>query len=173
VPNGSNTSAHSPSYIQVSEISVQGTERVRQEFEESAPRLWRAIYAFAGDREVANDAVAEAFAQALRRGDEIRNLRAWLWRAAFRIASGELKRRTRQTDVPESIVDDDQQLERINILFALRRLTQTQRAVIILRYYAGYTSIEIGGVLGLNAGTARIHLLRARRALAKLLEEDI
>jgi hypothetical protein len=31
-------------------------------------RMWQAVFAFAGDPEVASDAVAEAFAQALRRG---------------------------------------------------------------------------------------------------------
>ena len=32
-----------------------------------ADRLWRAVYAFAGDTEIASDAVAEAYAQLLRR----------------------------------------------------------------------------------------------------------
>jgi DNA-directed RNA polymerase specialized sigma24 family protein len=35
--------------------------------------LWRAIFAFAGDRAVADDTVAEAFAELLRRGDAVRN----------------------------------------------------------------------------------------------------
>ena len=37
-----------------------------------ADRLWRAIYAFAGDPEIANDAVAEAYAQLSRRGSSPR-----------------------------------------------------------------------------------------------------
>jgi DNA-directed RNA polymerase specialized sigma24 family protein len=52
-------------------------------------RLWRAVLMYTGDREVASDAVAEAFAQALRRDQAIRDPR-WVWRAAFRIAVGEL-----------------------------------------------------------------------------------
>jgi hypothetical protein len=43
-------------------------------------RMWRAVFAFAGDREIASDAVAEAFAQALRRGGAIRSLDRWLGR---------------------------------------------------------------------------------------------
>src|SRR6266511_1078953 len=39
-------------------------------------RMWQAVFAFAGDPEVASDAVAEAFAQALRRGDALRSPRA-------------------------------------------------------------------------------------------------
>ena len=34
-----------------------------------ADRLWRALYAYAADAELASEAVAEAYAQALRRGD--------------------------------------------------------------------------------------------------------
>jgi RNA polymerase sigma-70 factor (ECF subfamily) len=45
--------------------------------------MWQAVFAFAGDPEVASDAVAEAFAQALRRGDAIRSPERWLWRTVF------------------------------------------------------------------------------------------
>jgi hypothetical protein len=40
--------------------------------------MWRALLVFAGDAEVASDAVAEAFAQALRRGGEIRDPKRWV-----------------------------------------------------------------------------------------------
>jgi RNA polymerase sigma-70 factor (ECF subfamily) len=62
-------------------------------YRDQRDRMWRAVLAFAGDPEVASDAVAEAFAQALRRADEIRSLDRWLWRTVFRIAAGELKER--------------------------------------------------------------------------------
>src|SRR4029450_10299362 len=62
-------------------------------YRDQRDRMWQAVFAFAGDREVASDAVAEAFAQALRRGHAIRSPERWLWRTVFRIAAGELKRR--------------------------------------------------------------------------------
>jgi len=37
--------------------------------------------------------MAEAFAQAIGRGQALHNAQAWVWKAAFRIASGELTRR--------------------------------------------------------------------------------
>src|SRR5438094_7533773 len=64
-------------------------------YRDQRDRMWQAVFAFAGDREVASDAVAEAFAQALRRGDAIRSPERWLWRTVFRIAAGELQRRRR------------------------------------------------------------------------------
>ena len=61
-------------------------------YRQNGDRLWRALYAFAGNEDVASDAVAEAFAQALRRGAAVRDVRSWVWRSAFRLAAGDLKR---------------------------------------------------------------------------------
>src|SRR5437870_8933778 len=69
---------------------------VERIYREDGGRLWRAVLVFAGDPEVASDAVAEAFAQVLRRGRAVRSPGAWVWRAAFRIAAGELKLRGRE-----------------------------------------------------------------------------
>ena len=41
---------------------VEPNEGVETVYRADAERLWRAIYAFAGDAEIASDAVAEAFA---------------------------------------------------------------------------------------------------------------
>jgi RNA polymerase sigma-70 factor, ECF subfamily len=62
-------------------------------FDRTHERLWRALLAYSGDAEVASDAAAEAYAQAIRRGSAINDIDAWVWRAAFRIARGELARR--------------------------------------------------------------------------------
>ena len=58
--------------ISVSRLSdVDGLDRL---YRQQAPRMWRALTAYSGSREVAQDAVAEAFAQAIARGGEIRSL---------------------------------------------------------------------------------------------------
>jgi DNA-directed RNA polymerase specialized sigma24 family protein len=58
-------------------------------------RLWRSLLLFSGDADLASDAVSEAFTPALHRGTAIRDLRRWVWRAAFAIARGELAARGR------------------------------------------------------------------------------
>ena len=68
------------------------TGDVEAVYRSDGDRLWRALYAFTGDEDVASDAAAEAFAQALRRGSAIRDVRSWVWRSAFQIARGDLKR---------------------------------------------------------------------------------
>jgi len=64
-------------------------------YREHGDRMWRALLAFTGNPDVASDAVAEAFAQALRRGDALRDPRAWIWRTAFVIAKGDMRERRR------------------------------------------------------------------------------
>lgn len=77
--------------------------RLEDIYEAHGVRLWRAVVLYAGDREIANDAVAEAFAQALRRGDDLQSPERWVWRTAFRIAAGELSRRKREgTDLMDA-----------------------------------------------------------------------
>ena len=55
-------------------------------YRRDSDRLWRSLFAFAGDADIASDAVAEAYAQLLRRGDAVSDPAAWASRAAFRIA---------------------------------------------------------------------------------------
>jgi RNA polymerase sigma-70 factor, ECF subfamily len=129
-------------------------------------RLWWAVLAYAGDRDVASDAVAEAFAQALRRGSGIEDPAAWVWRASFRIAAGELQRRRRFHDE----VTVTQSPTPVGLFTALDELSRNQRACVVLHYYAGYKLREIGEILGISKATVGVHLTRGRRRLRAILE---
>jgi DNA-directed RNA polymerase specialized sigma24 family protein len=78
---------------------VSRTDRIERLYRERGDRIWRVVLAFSTDPEVASDAVTEALAQVLRRGDEVRDPERWIWRAAFRIAAGKLKERRRSGEV--------------------------------------------------------------------------
>ena len=73
-------------------------------FRDQHARLWRSLVMWSGDPDVASDAVAEAFAQVLSRGEEVRDPSAWVWRAAFKIAGGELATVRRRRTWPRSLV---------------------------------------------------------------------
>jgi RNA polymerase sigma-70 factor (ECF subfamily) len=140
-------------------------------FEAEGPKLWRAVFAFTRDRAVASDAVAEAFAQCLRRGAEVDDPRAWIWRASFRIAAGALKDRDRWRSLPDDW-DRPAVDEPVELLSIIGRLAPRQRAALILRHYAGYDVGEIASLLGMARATVRVHLSRGRRRLRALLEDD-
>jgi RNA polymerase sigma-70 factor (ECF subfamily) len=144
-------------------------DAVEAAYRQDGDRLWRALYAFAGDREVASDAVAEAFAQALRRGPAIRDVRSWVWRAAFRLAAGDLKRQSTLAhgSMPDGAFHDryvDPQL-----LAALRELTPQQRIVLTLFYYVDCPVREIAQRTGMNQLAVRAHLSRGRKRMRTLL----
>ncbi len=130
--------------------------------------MWRALFAFCADPDIASDAVAEAFAQAIRGGDAIRDPRAWVWRSGFKIASGELKRRGRTSyHVPEgSYLDPEADAE---LLAALAKLPDAQRAAVILHYYADSSVREIAQRIGSTQLAVRANLSRGRRRLKQLL----
>lgn len=139
-------------------------------YAEHADRLWRAIYAYGGDREVASDVTAEAFAQFLNRGSEIRSPARWIWRAAFRIAAGELKARRMTDALPTNL--DLAYPSAGELLGTLSLLPPRQRAALVLHYYGGYKAREVAEIIGSTSATVRVHLSQGRRRLRKLLEED-
>lgn len=145
--------------------------RLERVYREQGDRLWRAVLAFAGDPDVASDAVAEAFAQALRRGEAVRDPSRWVWRAAFRIAAGELAARRRTV---ESVSECGYGMEEevVELIEALRRLPTKQRAAQVLHHGAGYPAREVAAIIGSTAAAVRVHLSRGRRRLRELLKEE-
>jgi RNA polymerase sigma-70 factor (ECF subfamily) len=134
-----------------------------------ADRMWRAVYAFAGDAEIASDAVAEAYAQLIRRGDAVRDPAAWVWRTAFQISRGQLKDRSRVIEPATDSTEHTDAYTDQDLLEAVRQLPDGQRAAVILFYYADLPIREIADRLGTNGLAVRANLSRGRRRLRQLL----
>lgn len=132
-------------------------------------RLWRAIFAFAGDPDIASDAVAEAYAQLIRRGVAVRDPAAWVWRTAFRISRGSLKARRLDDAAPPAVGDHSDVYADHDLLAAIRALPEGQRAAVILFYYADLPVDRIAERLGSNSLAVRANLSRGRRRLRDLL----
>ena len=130
--------------------------------------MWQAVLAYSGDPEVASDAVAEAFAQALRRTD-LRSPLDWIWKTAFRIAAAELKRRRPPAVVFERSVELEPQ--EVDVIRALAKLPPKQRAVIVLHHVVDQPVSQVAETLGIKPSAVRMHLTRGRRRLRDLLEE--
>jgi RNA polymerase sigma-70 factor, ECF subfamily len=152
-------------------VRVKDPAGLESVYREHATRLWRALIAYTGDPEVASDAVSEAFAQALRRGDALRAPERWVWTAAFRIAASDLKERGRRGEQahPDSYLMPEGAVEMVDVL---RRLPTRQRAAVVLHYYADLPNKRIAEVLEITSATVRVHLSQGRRRLKELLEEE-
>ncbi len=140
-------------------------------------RLWRSLYAFTGDPDVASDAAAETVSQALRHRSELRDPAAWMWRTAFKVASGMLAGRSRHLQLVPS--EDGGSLEgevavdsgsMVEFLDLLKTLSDQQRAIVILRYAGGFTAVDIAGLLGTSPNTVRVQLHRAQAHLRERID---
>lgn len=155
---------------------VASNDRVRSTFEADHGRLWRSVLAYTGDPEVASDAVAEAFAQVLRRGEAVRDPQAWVWRAAFRIAAGQMSSRREgagvDLDAARHPSTDTLPDEVVALLDALGRLPAPDRQVVVLILVGGLSAAEVGGVVDASAGAVRVRLHRARARLRDALAPD-
>jgi RNA polymerase sigma factor (sigma-70 family) len=150
-------------------VKAGGRDAVERVYLNEGPKIWRALVAYSGDIDLANDAFAEALAQALARGDELRTPERWIWKVSFRIATGELKRRKRQVPFVDSEVVESPELA-LDLIRALQQITPRQRAVVILQLYGGFTTAEVGRLLGMAQPTVRVHFSQGRKRLRRSLE---
>jgi RNA polymerase sigma-70 factor (ECF subfamily) len=142
-------------------------EAIERAYREHGAQLWRGVYAFSGGRrDIADDAVAEAFARALESGERIRSLPPWLYRVAFRHAAGRL--RDERHALPGSVESEAAEDAKANpSLAALALLTPQQRVVVFLFYYADLSVRDIARATGSSRVAVRVRLSRAREALRR------
>ena len=152
---------------------------LREFLHTSYPRLVAAVALVCGSRPAAEDAVQEALLRAWERsekGDEIDSLDGWVTTVALNLARSGLRRmrseRRARTRLAGSAVGEPPMADRIDVDRALAALPRRQREVAVLRYYLQFDTREVATVLGLNEGTIKSALFRARVALAEALGID-
>lgn len=137
---------------------------------EQGTKIWRSLLEYTGDPDMASEALAEAFAQALARGAAIREPDRWIWRASFKIAAGLLKEGRLSVPAEDGGASWDPPEPIADLVDALRTLSPSQRAAAVLHYYADLPGAEVAKILGCSQTTVRVHLMQARRRLRPLLE---
>lgn len=146
-------------------------------------RLFALAQRILRDVDRTEDAVQEALVIAWRDLPGLRDpdrFDAWLHRLVVRSCVHEAMRQRRLVAnlhvLPADLaagrddflsVGDRDQLER-----GFRRLDPQQRAILVLRHYAGFEPAEIADILGIPAGTARSRLHHAHRAMRAALDAD-
>ena len=139
----------------------------------------RVAYIVTGDLDLADDATAAAWSLAWRRLGSLREpekLRSWLVSIAATAARGRARARRRRraaeiegaADLPADggeLATHDADLDLAN---ALARLDPDDRALLALRYVAGFNSFELARATGRSASGTRARL---GRLLARLRTE--
>jgi RNA polymerase sigma factor (sigma-70 family) len=132
------------------------------------PEFRRVATAIAGDRDLGAEAVQEAFAHAVRKRRSYRGrgtLEAWVWRIVVN-AARDARRRSRPLP-PVDRLREQGETPRL----PLQLLTERQREIVFLHYYADLGYDEIAAALGISSGTVGATLNAARRTLRGALEE--
>lgn len=131
----------------------------------------RAAAAIAGDEESGRDAVQEAFAKAVRQRGRFRgegSLEAWVLRIVVNSARDVRRRRARRLDVPAPTAERAEALG-----LPLELLTERQREVLFLHYYADLDYATIAHALAISPGTVAATLSVARRTLRQALTKEV
>ena len=154
---------------------------VEQLFEDHHLHLVRLAGLLTGDRDQAQDVVAEVFATLLRRpGRLVDDPRAYLRRCVVNVVNSTGRRTARRfrisarMEAPESSSPsvDGSVVERDRVTRALMRLPARQRAVLVLRHFEDLSEAQTAEVLGVPVGTVKSANARGAAALAQLLGED-
>ena len=165
---------------------VTAEDDLAQEFEarlrDSGTLAFRVAYGVLRHRQDAEDVAQEAFVRAHRSFSQLRDrerFRAWLVRAAWRLAidhrRGSRRRTTREDAmVPAPEVSIEQvaaESERAAHLWtAIDGLPDKLRIVIVLSAIDGHDTREVSALLTIPEGTVRSRLFLARKALAERLQ---
>lgn len=154
-----------------------------QRFERTALSV---AYGALGDAHLAGDVTQEAFLKAWRRlGDLKEDARFGSWfcgivrnlaidhrrRLKVRSAVDPQLDEARHVVDPASVVDEQERREHVRS--ALESLDEVTRMIVVLRYYEGLSSKQIGERMELSPGAVDMRLTRARQALHEKLKPAI
>ena len=153
------------------------SDRLEELLDRHEDTLFRAALAILGDVQEAEDAVQDTFLRYLEKRPELRDgdhEKAWLLKVTANRCKSILRTRRRRPTVELlDIYPVPEEEGSRELMEAILALPANQRSAVHLHYYEGYTSEEIGAILGQRPGTVRSHLSRARDALRRyLLEEE-
>ena len=132
------------------------------------PEFRRVAAGIAGDRELGCDAVQEAFASAVRKRRTFRGtgtLEAWVWRIVVNAARDARRRRPAPAEPHEASSNGHAPVLPLDLL------TERQREIVFLHYYADLDYGAIAEALAISPGTVGATLNAARQTLRSALEE--
>jgi RNA polymerase sigma-70 factor (ECF subfamily) len=170
---------------------VEAFEQLISQYER---KVYNLAYRLTGSHEDASDVAQEAFIRAYSSLPEFRgdsSFATWLFRIANNACLDELRKRKRQRvtslDEPLSTSDGEMDrqialadeadspehaLERVEIQRAVQEsinaLDEEYRIAIVMRDIQGYSYNEIADALGINLGTVKSRINRARSALKEM-----
>lgn len=152
-------------------------------YDRHVDRVYRLAYRMVGDGDLAQDITQDAFIRAFDRLPGFRaesSLATWLNAITMSVALNALRKvkrfRQREVDLEhgEGVGAPGRRAEpdlKDRLARAIDDLPEGYRAVFVMHDVEGYTHEEIAGALGVQSGTSKAQLFRARARLRELLAD--
>jgi len=164
---------------------MKATIGIEELYRRHARDVFRFAFWLSGDRAEADDLTSETFVRAWASGNPLRlaTVKGYLFTIARNLFLQRRRRAGRRSDGrrrdeaaapelpdpapgPERSAHSRRELERT--LAALATIPEAERSALLMRAEHGLAYAEIGRVLGISAGAARVRVHRARLKLASL-----
>lgn len=148
-------------------------DQIRQLYEEQRQQLYTYALSLTHNRELAEDAIHNAFTSILKRGKTPRELRPYVFRCVRNAALDALKASS-NGHIENSLFADETALDpSIPILAqeALDKLAGRERETIVMKIYSGMTLKEIAKTHKVSINTTASRYRRGLEKLKTLLEE--
>ena len=157
----------------------------RELYDAHVDRVFRLVYRMAGDLDHAQDYVQETFIRAFSRLADFRGesaLSTWLGSIAISVTLNGL-RKVKRSREREVALEDAAEIGRVTreaepdlkvrLHGAIDALPPGYRAVFVMHDMEGYTHEEIAASLGVQPGTSKAQLFRARAKLRAALADFV
>jgi len=136
-------------------------------------------YSMLADRDMAEDVAQEVFAIACRDMGTLKSkerFAAWLAGICRNVSRQMLRAKNIRPDTlngEQTVQDDDcEQDRRKTIHRAVWSLRESERELVVLRYFDGFSQAQISKVLGISPQAVNGRLVRAKRKIAKYLKRN-
>lgn len=166
--------------------SQEHEQRFLEAYDAYADAIFRHIAFRIGDRELGKDLMQETFMkvwECLTKGQEIDNIRAFLYRVANNLLIDLVRRKKRRTEVSledlqetgfdiESEPEDPRNaIDAERVIAVLQHIEEPYRTALVLRHIDGLPPKEISELLGVSANVASVRINRGLEKLRSLLKD--
>jgi len=134
-----------------------------------------------GDHTTAQDVSQDAFVRAYENLPALRKVSAfgpWLIKITRRCALTAARQRPRETTLdptdtfPSEKKDGQFDEQKQRLLAAVVKLPESERQVVMLRYFSGHSVRDVAAILGRSVGSVTKQLSRAHKRLRNILERS-
>lgn len=153
---------------------LNSTAIFKEIYERNVDTVYRVCYMYMKNATDAEDAVHNTFLKLFeseKAFESEAHEKAWLIRVCSNVCKNMLSHWSRKAqDISRLEIQSEDKTD--ETLIALCSLPQKLKLPVYLHYYDGYTSKEIGKMLGIPDSTVRNRLQKARQLLKEILDDD-